>query len=139
MEEQAPYRTNRPTPIIDPKELRIGNLIKARDINQFRIDEICLSEYGEYIFRMYPAFPDKKSCIHLQVYMAEPIQLTEEILLKAGFKKLNWGIVTYYNPLFELDSNFVARGVDYNLKVETVHQLQNLYFVLTGKELEIKL
>lgn len=69
----------------------------------------------------------------------EPIPLTEEILLKCGFEAHYFGIKTYYNPLFELDHDFKLMGVDYNIKVMYLHQLQNLYFSITGKELEVKL
>lgn len=68
-----------------------------------------------------------------------PIQLTEEILLKCGFQPKYFGIKTYYSPLMELDHDFYLMGVDYGVKIKHLHQLQNLYFALTGEELEVKL
>ena len=80
---------------------------------------------------------------HLE--FAEPIPLTTEMLMKClNFKE---GLYT----LKDLRGYFVALHLDGNVyaeyfighysvcKVEFLHQLQNLYFALTGQELEIKL
>jgi hypothetical protein len=75
-----------------------------------------------------------------------PIPLTEEILLKCGFEK----------PKFSYDFgklSIVLRGVHgykngrtyfnswciIEKQIEYIHQLQNLYFALTGEELKIEL
>lgn len=76
------------------------------------------------------------------------IPLTEERLLKCGFTKsklegydvhfkyshylLHSGITALYNSEFSIKLDDVARGIKY------LHQLQNLYFALTGEELEIR-
>lgn len=84
-----------------------------------------------------------------------PIPLTEEILLKFGFNEVederwcdmheefeecNYYYLSmfkiYYNPetdKFEDDSLY-----DFNVNLKYVHQLQNLYFALTGEELTFK-
>jgi hypothetical protein len=69
----------------------------------------------------------------------EPLPLTEEWLIKFGFEKtpLHYfkkdGIILsvedFYYECF-LGSNSVI--------IKYVHQLQNLYFALTGEELEVK-
>jgi len=84
------------------------------------------------------------------------IQLTEEWLLKFGFEKDNdfgnWHLSAY--EIFSSGNrDFVAATKEdfvywYNhssddyyssvIKINTVHQLQNLYFALTGQELELK-
>ena len=76
----------------------------------------------------------------------EPIPLTEEILLKCGFKKKNGYKFVLHNSHFSLVMIDSIKREDYafshyNLWVnlEYVHQLQNLYFALTGQELEINL
>lgn len=80
----------------------------------------------------------------------KPIQLTEEILLKCGFKLYPSG--SYCIDLFDKD-NYLAIDIKYNkgfiyinvddtsLKIESkyLHQLQNLYFALTNNELNIEL
>jgi len=74
-----------------------------------------------------------------------PINLTEEILLKCGFEKTDEkylyfeisdipGIIQLYDGVaqYSIDSNDVCW-------INSLHQLQNLYFALTEKELEVKL
>ena len=75
----------------------------------------------------------------------EPIPLTKEWLLKFGFN------ANRYNDEFELyplmfDCEYTDHG-EWNIsydghplstEVKYVHQLQNLYFALTGEELTLK-
>ena len=71
----------------------------------------------------------------------EPIPLTEEWLLKFGFKSKSYGYgdsewKQWNNGKITLNGfRETLSGVD----CEYIHQLQNLYFALTGEELEIKL
>jgi len=81
----------------------------------------------------------------------QPIELTEEWLVKFGFKKrITIGHSVQYfigkNPvthdwLFDLlwlegySTPFYRNGFH---KIKHVHQLQNLYFALTGEELKIE-
>ena len=76
----------------------------------------------------------------------KPIPLTEEILLKCRFKKKNGYKFVLHNSHFSLVMIDSINREDYafshyNLWVnlEHVHQLQNLYFALTGQELEVNL
>lgn len=81
---------------------------------------------------------------HLQKDL-KPIPLTEEWLEKFGFEKIKHihngiyylhrlvKISIYPNGMIELRGS-----VGWN-KMQYVHQLQNLYFALTGEELEIKI
>lgn len=80
----------------------------------------------------------------------KPIPLTEQILLKCGFKLYHSG--SYCIDLFN-ENEYLAIDVKYNkgfvyiiiddnsLKVnlEYLHQLQNLYFALTNEELTVNL
>jgi hypothetical protein len=73
-----------------------------------------------------------------------PIPITEEILLECGFKKFQWiteaNVFTQDNFNCILDENGVqVFSSDYNnLKpVKHLHELQNLYFELKEKELEV--
>jgi hypothetical protein len=120
------------------KELRIGNLIKLHEI-------ITKLEYTEFSFN--PLF-------------ITPIPLTEEWLLKLGFDKLreyNDGeniIIEYGKSIIVGDNSHNEKLViifpfnhceigNYrsedayilNTTIDYVHQLQNLYFSLTGQEL----
>ena len=86
----------------------------------------------------------------------KPIPLTEEWLVKLGFEKSEKGSVSIQFNIGEnpLTKDWIMQLVwlktlpDYNLeeslfyrngfhKLKHVHQLQNLYFALTGQELEI--
>ena len=125
------------------EELRIGNWIKdGHEFEQIKIEHlVCLSS-GRCEF--------------------DPIPLTEEWLLKFGFDKGNykeinekhfvkksntikviisgvgfWDVYTDYNPYQITFSNGLNVITD-NRGVNHVHQLQNLYFALTGEELTLK-
>lgn len=114
---------------MNARELRIGNFVETNGI----LWEVGTHDFG-LVYR--PDF--------------EPIELTEEWLNKFGFKKLDENKKfstfeiqsTYFDLQVYLPGNYfgVVAGRDeialnYNLKY--VHQLQNLYFALTGEELII--
>jgi hypothetical protein len=137
------------------KELRIGNLIfKPKYENGQRIlvprvvtaigqigGKVSKLEDGNYIFN----YSD-----------VEPIPLTEEWLVKFGFvddslpeRYSTMGPVNCfkcdrlsvssqdgkYYPVRKYDN---IQHVAYGVGLEYVHQLQNLYFALTGEELTIR-
>ena len=90
---------------------------------------------------------DEKEIIHFVRFYDkyEPIPLTEEWLLKFGFERIDgmWtisnfnGYLTKYLPLNGENGYkyFVSHcGM---LNIRFVHQLQNIYFALTGEELTI--
>lgn len=122
-------------------ELRIGNLVTGYPINSINkiisireniIGNIPIKSRGEYL---YP------------VEDASGIELTEEWLLKAGFKNIklekNQSFYRRQNDnLNLLIEEFLEKGqwrakigFCFLAKIEYVHQLQNLYFVLTNEEL----
>jgi hypothetical protein len=78
---------------------------------------------------------------------AKPITLTAEILVKAGFEEIYKSQmhttfykdkVNYYfwHQTARQYADFMGNQYD---NIQNVHQLQNLYFALTGKELNIEL
>jgi len=75
---------------------------------------------------------------------ADPIPLNEEWLLKLGFRhaytSVHEGISIYNKDLFSIEYHQDTLWINGNKvnHIKHVHQLQNLYFCLTGKELEIK-
>ena len=79
--------------------------------------------------------------------LAEPIPLTEEWLVKFGFEEID-GFLTldlgsfsgarfifWYGDVLNL---FCKSDMMLSKQIKYVHQLQNLYFALTGEELTIK-
>ena len=111
---------------MDAKELRIGNYILFGVINE--------------PIKITGGIDEKNTTIQ----MAKPIPLTEEWLLKFGFVKD--GDSDTYNLCTEEYNEMCIEGylqsemnvMDINVTLKHVHQLQNLYFALTGKELTIK-
>jgi hypothetical protein len=77
----------------------------------------------------------------------EPITLTPEILEKAGFKFYEKSEMYEKDDFMDLHILYDNAGYcikDYELNIWSpnilyLHQLQNLYFALTGEELEINL
>ena len=114
-------------------ELRIGNYFMDRGGKVLRLDfwdspgKLAMNNVIEGTV-WHPLTEDVK--------YAKPVPLTEEWLLRFGFvnDKLEYFTIEY--------DNHAGYGLFYrgNLLtgIEYVHQLQNLYFALTGTELEIK-
>jgi hypothetical protein len=76
----------------------------------------------------------------LEIEDIEPIPLTLEILEGAGFE--NWNKNKYANNVICLTLNgdgFLYLANQRHVNLFYLHQLQNLYFSLTGEELNIKL
>lgn len=132
-------------------EFRIGNLAKYK--SQFlRIENLVKDEFWT-INRGDSAEVIKLSDI-------EPIPITPEILKKCGFSDNDYKagyigidikaggmktdfVLTKPQVLGELQKHFCwefkAGAIPFFLELEFLHQLQNLYFALTGEELEINL
>lgn len=111
-------------------ELRIGNLVYVTD----NLTNLIFKEITPInIHNLMHLTGWDKSPIDIEF---EPIPLTEEWLVKFGFKPLvkDWqikGLILHTRK----------RGFVVNKKipiVKYVHQLQNLYFALTGEELTLK-
>ena len=136
-------------------DLRIGNWVKVNDpifgVNTYKVATI--RDNGII------TLSDNMSCL---VDNIEPIELTEEVLVKIGFKKNkydcwkyfpdreneisilmtdNYTTIEYVN-LFHCPQDVTE--VNYGSTLEFprriyLHQLQNAYFILTGEELNIEL
>ena len=113
-------------------ELRIGNYVNSRRYNTVKVDAIMF----DVLFM--EGIDEPESLIDIS-----PIPLTEEWLVKLGFESEGNMWYTTNNISYNTEDNRVVReqpgilGTIYNAitRVSYVHQLQNLYFVLTGKEL----
>ena len=75
----------------------------------------------------------------------QPIELTEEVLVRIWFKKIDNGIfrrkIGFYALIFNGVMLNIFDGVTgvLEIKCEYLHQLQNAYYCLTNEELEVKL
>ncbi|MGJ1499640.1 hypothetical protein ACR79R_20170 [Sphingobacterium spiritivorum] len=116
-------------------ELRIGNVLTFLDkqVTVVAITETHTSIKG-YEFNRYTP-------VALNYKGLQGIELTEEILLKFGFEQNTFGFKKgniVFN--YRFDNKFIPKLSDQCLlELKHVHQLQNLYFALTGEELEVKL
>ncbi len=78
----------------------------------------------------------------------KPIALTAEWFSKLGFKeayrshnRVRFDLTNYCRYDFDLDSNKILEGFLFfgnYIKCNYLHQLQNIYFTLTGEELKIE-
>jgi hypothetical protein len=124
-------------------DLRIGNYIQDFEDKPyyFQIESI-ENNNGDY----WVTYRDGSiSCI---VDALEPIPLTQEWLVKFGFKEdsdlyFSKTIEPYCELYYNKKDKTICIGQPYEaggteLKFLYVHQLQNLYFALTGEELTIQ-
>jgi len=119
------------------QELIIGNWVNisiSSALEQQVIDVMCDCVNTKY-----------HECISYD--FVEPIPLTEEWLLKFGFeaelknadsKNGRFMVYTKYPITFNTNHGWWLYSMKLNVQPEYVHQLQNLYYALTGEELCIK-
>lgn len=124
------------------KELRIGNYILGNymdygDFEEAEKQEICevlsLDSVG---ICEYSIWVEGESATVEQYDSFDPIPLTEEWLLNFGFKPFQKDFSIKGLIIHCRKRGFVVRKSIPIIK--HVHQLQNLYFALTGQELTIK-
>lgn len=121
------------------RELRIGNIIRTKGKNfPWEINR-------EDMTKMYRRL---NKDMDMSIY--QPVDLTEETLLMIGAKKCS---KTLYFPLTCLEAELHFEGIEFNgnfllaptiksehgylilRTIKYVHEVQNLYFSLTGCEL----
>lgn len=123
---------------IKASELRIGNWVNSKLVFHFPERVV----YRPTRILAYHFQVNDEDCFH-------PIPLTPEILYKCGFVGVQGTLflkdsfqifffenqisVSYFSPDIPAHKLQVYYGPNYSL-----HQLQNLYFALTGEELDIK-
>lgn len=144
-------------------ELRIGDIISHEKCPFFRVDEIHITPHHGNVARMYPflgtgANYGLESYMDLTISDAQPIPLTEEILKDwCGFKhdtdgyacgKHNTSDAAFSGKIdvsrqgdrfylwLDCEDCFYSQS---GIEIQSLHQLQNLYFALTGEELEVML
>ena len=131
---------------MEAKELRIGNyiegyqLVKQQLINQKPIEGTKVYNYVLHSVNKHLLF----YCEDYSKY--RPIPLTEDWLIKFGFtltpSRYEKGDFNIYmlciNNSPHFDYIIIYKGFETKLIKPNVHTLQNLYFALTGEELELK-
>ena len=120
--------------MIQPNELRLLNWVKY-DNRYFQIHSIA------YVF---PTLNTDEFGIGVVDYNnIQPVELTPDILEAAGFKS-NIKKTIWHKPINEdgdlLTLNYINGVFEFTwgaIPIYSVHQLQNLYYCLTGEELQI--
>ena len=102
-------------------ELRLGNYIERKDIgnNEYRIESILEIT----INKVTTTGPIK---VILNIEDVEPIKITKEIIYNCSFDNDHWA------------TDWILYKMPTPTKIKYLHQLQNLYFALTGTELYLK-
>ena len=126
---------------MEAKELRIGNLIYEKN-NMYENASFEVIEVG--LIHLKEIKDDLRDYI-----VQKPIPLTEEWLLKFGFEdndikgyytneslNINYDWNNTEGRYYYIDFNKISQLlIKSSQHIKSVHQLQNLYFALTGKEL----
>ncbi|HEX8459975.1 MAG TPA: hypothetical protein VF623_01040 [Segetibacter sp.] len=152
--------------MIEANELRIGNLVvwnralispdSTLPPMQIQVSAI-MPDKISYVFpnienRVEP-FEDDVAQTGVRTKMLEeiePVMLTNEILENTGFIEKNGLLTSRHLEQNELQMKFngthyqrvsisALNTVVHDLPIKYFHQLQNLFFALTGEELEMKL
>jgi len=123
-------------------EIRVGNYVQNQDgrLKGYPVGKPFKLELKDFVW--------------LEFYV--PVRVTEEHLLKLGFEKKQVRDGFYYeitlkdNVPFRIWRSFLnekfsfstggydAEDNDFMIEIKYIHRLQNLFFALTEKELEIK-
>lgn len=143
-----------------PTELRIGNYVFGMtdtyvdredkiDVNVFKVallaEDVIKLDIGFGALESY----EQKPIISRRLNELKPIPLTEQWLLKFGFENVENESIEF---ILELEEKFllsiiiedltwaIGYGFDWSrtFNIKYVHQLQNLYFLLTSEELKLK-
>jgi hypothetical protein len=122
---------------MEANELRIGNIINYSNKKYtYWVDEL--------IGQTDIVTKETYNMVHSGELMEyEPIPLTEEWLVKLDFAvfliKKKYTIICKFgepnNRINATKNGFYYKVYNGTIKINYVHQLQNLYFALTGKEL----
>jgi len=122
--------------MIDARELRIGNWVEAPCFGIVNSIQKTLTISD---IQHCQKFPDRY----------KPIPLTEEWLLKFGVNDFGKAATDINFVSYHKGNNKFYYAIAYyygedgyvytnDIEIKYVHQLQNLYFALTGTELELK-
>ena len=135
--------------MINQTELRIGNYIYDDENVIVKVERIDSKRYNDWNGE---GNPPVLFSINGSIYESDiinSIPLTEEILLKCGFKYENgeyvrglWKLLPDFPKEEVIGYGLFIKGLEWRRinqnSIKYVHQLQNLFFTITGYELGVK-
>lgn len=123
--------------MISSNELRIGSVTKQGRVIEIKTQAVRVT---------YQAKIDMRRTSVVLFEDLNPIPLTEEILLKCGFEKVRFEKYAHKKlnklrayPHITNDFGVYIMGAYTLPHIKYLHQLQSLYFAITGEELNIQL
>jgi hypothetical protein len=139
------------------KDLRVGNLVLTNN-PKYRSQDVGKIAYVLNINseKEFEGMIGTATIYHLEnewkdtygqfLEYLQPIPLTEELLLKFGFRKESIPVKqnTVLHETYDLNNLHLLRRIEFNqiwynnIQVKYVHQLQNLFFSLCEEELTLK-
>jgi hypothetical protein len=116
--------------MIAANELRIGNWVKLEHVTFSYNKVTSINKIGIIV----------DEHIHTTLSIVYGITLTSEILEKCGFERLDgWKDNWWFNGIvginYHLGKLYYNTNLNDSVYIQHLHQLQNLYFALTGEEL----
>lgn len=132
---------------MEVKELRIGNLVKCKTTDGEKFCKICdILDVGYFTARCNGVeYRCKFHNAEGVVDCIEPICITDKLLLKNGFEKCDYIFKTLFIEMYEVAGGWHLHidnerfETALSITIKYVHQLQNAYYIATGRELEINL
>jgi len=138
---------------MEATDLRIGNWVALKEQTKIHLHQDC-EIWADFENKVTIIEGGEGGMVHLWVdnqhvefeyHEIEPIPLTEEWLIKFGFENYGFLFLRYsIENILVVDLEDFTSGINehdvfwlLNKDMLYVHQLQNLYFALTGKELTI--
>jgi len=127
--------------MINVIELRIGNFVYSKTITPFSQVGVCKVENIQY--DGINKWQDMGASGYVKQVEMTPIPITPDTINHCGFTKLGGGYYITALDGVSIDISFPeGRGIIIELgsaalPCKYIHQLQNLYYSLTGKDLEI--
>ena len=132
--------------MIKASEFRLGNWMKANDGSQWIIKSINRTHMVGFVYNTnhYEGIKEEAESVDIPIENIFGIPLTEEILRGTGIN-INRDNEYRYEYFLGADNFSIKKEGDsfylvgYGIHINSLHQLQNLFFALTGKELDVKL
>ena len=117
-------------------DLRVGNLIYVS------YPDNPVAFFAEETIEKCQLSHLKDICNGSENWVYKPIHLTKELLIRLGFKWKNHGLRYSHFCIRKCGIGWMIfmsnEGLNFNIELKYVHQLQNLLYAINGTELELQ-